>query len=168
MEEKKAKMGISGMLIVAIVFIIMGIAFLPTGVGIYLSGIGTASETIIFLAVFGGTGGVFLIVGGILLALFINKKKRYNRLLKNGQYVMAEIAEVRINYSVQVNARHPYVVHCRYQDNYGNIHIFKSRNLMFNPMDIMKDNMVKVYVDGENYKYYYVDIDEILPNIIEH
>ena len=168
MEEKKAKMGISGMLIVAIVFIIMGIAFLPTGVGIYLSGIGTTSEALVFLAVFGGTGGVFLVVGGILFALFINKKKHYNRLLQNGQYVMAEISEVKINYSVQVNARHPYVVLCRYQDNYGNIHIFKSRNLMFNPTDLMKDNIVKVYVEGENYKHYYVDIDEILPKVFEH
>ena len=56
----------------------------------------------------------------------------------------------------------------RYQDMYGNVHIFKSRDLYFDPTDLFKDQMVKVYVDGDNYKRYYVDIDEVLPNVIEY
>ena len=60
------------------------------------------------------------------------------------------------------------MVKCSYKDGYGNVHIFKSRNLMFDPGEFLKDNMVRVYIEGENYKHYYVDIDEILPKVFEH
>lgn len=168
MEQRKAKMGIGGMMIVAITFLGMGLVFMPMGICIYLIEQNHTTETMVLSMVFGGIGFVFFVLGAVFFATIINKKIRCNRLLQRGQYVMAEISEIIINYSIQMGTRHPYVVKCRYQDNYGNVHIFKSRNLMFNPTELMKDNMVKVYVDGENYKHYYVDVDEILPKVIEH
>lgn len=119
-----------------------------------------------FRAIFCGLGAVLLIVG--LLCLEIRTRVRNNRLINSGQYIMAEISELTMNYTVSVNRSHPYIVICRYQDMYGNIHLFRSRNLFFDPVPLLKDQMVRVYVEGEDYKHYYMDIDEVLPKVIRH
>ena len=165
--ERKSKTGISALFIIGSVFAFLGAVFLATGLIIY-SALKEEEGVVLFLLIFGGVGLLFFVLGLIFLIMEFGKKFRNDKLLKSGNYVMAEIFEVELNYNVTVNMRHPYVVRCRYQDSYGNVHIFKSRNLLFDPTDLFKDQMVKVYVDGENYKNYYVDIDEILPNVIEH
>lgn len=121
-----------------------------------------------FLAVFGGIGLLFLVIGLICLMMLVRQINRSNRLLREGNCIMAEVSEIRRNYNITLNGRYPYRVIGRYRDMYGNIHIFKSRNLFFNPDALLKDNMVKVYVDGDSFKYYYMDIDEILPKVVEH
>lgn len=165
--ERKSKTGISALFIIGSVFAFLGAVFLSTGLIIY-SALKEEEGVVLFLLIFGGVGLLFFVLGLIFLIMEFGKKFRNDKLLKSGNYVMAEIFEVELNYNVTVNMRHPYAVRCRYQDSYGNVHIFKSRNLLFDPTDLFKDQMVKVYVDGENYKNYYVDIDEILPNVIEH
>ena len=50
----------------------------------------------------------------------------------------------------------------------GTVHIFKSRYLYYNPESLLKNNAVRVYVDNNNYKKYYVDIDEVLPKVENH
>lgn len=168
MEKRKAKMGMGPMFIVGIIFTILGIGFLPMGIVLYFGLKEETSVGFIFLCVFGGVGLLFLILGILFLVLEVRKRARCNELLNAGNYVMAEIMEISINYNVRVNDRYPYIVRCQYQDPNGNVHIFKSRNLYFNPETILKDRMVRVYVNGENYKYYYMDIDEVLPKVFEH
>ena len=111
---------------------------------------------------------IFLAIGLVFLVIKIRRKQRCNRLLQSGSYIMAEIAETKINYNVRINGKSPYVVECQYWDMAGNVHIFKSRCLYFNPESLFKDRMVRVYVEGDNYKNYYVDIDEVLPRVIRH
>lgn len=168
MEKKKMKMGISGIMIVALTFTLIGVVFLSVGSSIYLTLREGMPETIIFLIVFDGLGILFFILGLLFFFILIRKRMKIRRLLEKGNYIMAEVSEILRNDTIQINSRHPYVVKCRYQDGFGKIHIFKSRNLMYNPRGILKDNMVRVYVDGENYKHYYVAIDEILPEVYEH
>ena len=165
--ERKSKTGPSALLIVGSIFTILGAVFLATGVIIYYA-LKEEEGAILFLLIFGGIGLLFFVLGVIFLIVELKKKLRNDKLLGAGNYVMAEVLEVTLNYNVAVNRRHPYIVRCRYQDMYGNVHIFKSRDLFFDPTDLLKDRMVKVYVDGENYKHYYVDIDGVLPNVIEH
>ena len=165
--ERKSKIGPSALLIVGSVFTIVGASFLAIGLIIYYA-LKEEEGAILFLLIFGGIGLLFFALGVIFLIVELKKKLRNDKLLGAGNYVMAEVLEVTLNYNVAVNRRHPYIVRCRYQDMYGNVHIFKSRDLFFDPTDLFKDQMVKVYVDGENYKHYYVDIDEVLPNVIEH
>lgn len=165
--ERKSKTGLSALLIVGSIFTILGAVFLATGVIIYYA-LKEEEGAILFLLIFGGIGLLFFVLGVIFLIVELKKKLRNDKLLGAGNYVMAEVLEVTLNYNVAVNRRHPYIVRCRYQDMYGNVHIFKSRDLFFDPTDLLKDRMVKVYVDGENYKHYYVDIDGVLPNVIEH
>ena len=167
-EKKKIKIEVSAFLIIGLIFSLIGVIFLPLGIFIYMNMPKGAEGAFIFLATFGGVGLVFLIVGLSFLIMVVNKKKREEKLLNAGHYVMAEAFEVDRNYNVRVNRVYPYIIKCRYQDNYGNIHIFKSKNLFFNPDRLLTDTMVKVYVDGENFKHYYMDIDEVLPKVYEH
>ena len=166
MMERKAKTGISALLIAGIIFTCMGAIYLAVGICFHFFAVNEIS--LIFLYAFGGLGMLFFILGVIFLTLEIRKRLRFNRLLQSGNYITAEISEINLNYSVRINGRHPYVVVCRYQDMMGTIHLFKSRNLSFDPGTLFQGQTVKIYVDGEDFKHYYMDIDEVLPKIIQH
>jgi len=113
-------------------------------------------------------GLLFFSLGLVFLITLGNQKKNARRLLENGNYVVAEIFDISQNYNVSVNNKHPFVVSCKYEAVDGTVHIFKSRYLYFNPEPLLKNNVVRVYVDNDNFKKYYVDIDEVLPTIVEH
>ena len=169
MNEKKVKVGLNATGIVGIVFTIIGVFFLVLGI---VMGIGLRSEmgfeSIVFLFSFGGIGLFFFVLGLTFLITLGNQKKTAQRLLENGNYVVAEIFDISQNYNVSVNNKHPFVVSCKYEAVDGTVHIFKSRYLYFNPEPLLKNNVVRVYVDNDNFKKYYVDIDEVLPTIVEH
>ena len=164
--EKKAKMGLSSSMIVGIVFACMGAAFLAAGIGIGISSSG--QEAHLFLLIFGGIGTAFLLMGLPFLAVAIRRRKQMNRVLKEGHYITAEVCEVTRNYGVRVNNRYPFLIRCRYDDGMGNVHIFKSRNIFYVPDTLQVGCPVKVYVDPNNYKYYYMDIDEVMPKVMEY
>lgn len=166
MEKRKAKRGWTALLILSIIFIVLGTLYII--VAAVVGSMAFNEEAVIFGYTFGGLGAVFLIVGVICLCFEIRKRKINNKLLNSGQYIMAEISEITMNYAVRVNFRHPYIVICRYQDRNGYVHTFRSRNLNFDPASLMRDRMVRVYVDGDDFKHYYVDIDSLLPTVIEH
>ena len=164
--EKKAKIGLSASMIIGIVFTGMGVAFLTAGIvtGIILS----AEGSNLFLMIFGGIGTAFLLMGLPFLVVAIRRRKQMNRVLKEGHYIMAEVCEVTRNYGVRVNNRYPFLIRCRYDDGRGNVHIFKSRNIFYVPDTLQVGCPVKVYVDPNNYKHYYMDIDEVMPKVIEY
>lgn len=169
MTKKKAKRGLTALLLVGIVFTTIGAAYLITTISIFLFGTEEGkSESVFLLLIFGILGIFFLLIGGISIALEIRKRISYTRMLNAGNYITAEITEVSVCYNVRVNSRHPYVVVCRYQDMEGTVHLFKSRYLFFDPQPLLKDQYVRVYVDGQNFKNYYVDIDEVLPDVVVH
>lgn len=164
MEKRKAKSGLTELLLAGIIFIGVGIVFLP--IGILVTAQNIEGNPIVFKAVFCGMGALLLIVGVICLSLEISNRVRYNRMINSNQFIMAEITEITMNYALRVNGQHPYIVIGRYRDMYGNIHIFRSRNLNFDPTPLLTDQMVRVYVEGENFKHYYMDIDSVLPEVM--
>lgn len=164
--ERKAKTGISAIFIAGIVFTCIGVVYLV--VGICSHTFASNEISLIFLYAFGGLGILFFVLGVIFLTLEIRKRLRCNRLLQSGNYITAEISEINLNYNVRINGRHPYIVICRYQDMSGTIHIFKSRNLSFHPDTLFLGQTVKIYTDSEDFKHYYMDIDEVLPKVILH
>lgn len=165
MKSKIWNSEIGMFLAIGIVFVLVGGVF--TGIGIATFFWNAGPDIIFFRLIFGGIGLTVFIIGIICLQFSIRKRNRINNLISSGKYVMAEIVGVGRCYNVKTNGYHPYVVTCQYQDASG-VHMFRSRYLHFNPEPLLKDQMVKVYLDPEDYKYYYVDIDEVLPNIIEH
>lgn len=167
--ERKVKTEMNVWMLIGIIFTIIGACFSITMAALFLAFIDSDPMTFwLFLPSFGTLGVVFLAIGLILLAGQIQKTARCNKLLNSGNYITAEITEVTQNYNVRVNGRHPYIIKCIYQDRAGNIHIFTSRNLFFDPGALLRSQQVKVYVDGEDFKHYYVDADEILPRVINH
>lgn len=93
----------------------------------------------------------------------------YNGEITRGNFYGTEKSKSRNGrYTVRVNGKNPYIIKCKYEAIDGTVHIFKSRNLFFNPESVLKGTRVKVYTDRINYKKYYVDIDEVLPNIKIH
>lgn len=170
--ERKAKMGLSAMMIVAITFTIIGITFLPIGIIAGMGNMTVDGSLAVFVMVFAGLGALFLGLGIVFLILEIKKYKRNNRLLTEGYYILADVLDVNKNFNVQYGRHgHPYVVRCGYTDEHGTLHIFKSRNITQYPGNDLIGQQVRVYLDRNdynNFRDYYMDIDEILPRVIEH
>lgn len=168
MNNRKAKVGISSAFILGLIFTILGSIFMILGIALYSALGNEMEEAVIFLLTFGGIGTLFFIIGISCLLFYVIKRRKTQRLLDNGNYIMAEITEISQNYNVNMNGKCPFVVHCQYQTMDGIVHIFKSRNIYFNPETLLLNQQVRVYYDNENFKNYYVDIDEVLPKVVNH
>jgi hypothetical protein len=172
MNSEKIKAGVSSTDIVALVFVILGGAFAAAGIIMafnldFLREHGTG-DTELLPVIFGGIGAPFLIAGIILAAVSIRKRRTMRRVVSEGYYVMATVADIRPNFSVQVNGQYPYVIECHYRDSAtGELHVFKSRNLFFYPAEF-ENGQIRVYVDRENMSRYYVDVDSLIPDVQIH
>ena len=92
-----------------------------------------------------------------MIAIKQRKKKEY--LMQHGKRVMAEVTGGSRNLNYTVNGRHPWKLECRYEDIFsGEIYLFSSGNVWMDP-ELYIGQQVSVYVEGENYKKYYVDVD---------
>lgn len=168
MPASKPKRGISALLIAGAIFIFIGAAYLAATV--WATGLDDPDANTRHLWIFAVLGLAFLVAGGACFWFEVQIRVRNNKLIRDGKYVMAEIYEVCVNYNIRVPGRcpHPYYVMCRYQDMSYNMHMFRSRNLDFDPEPLLKDRMVRVYVDETDYRHYYVDIDGVLPMVMEY
>ena len=70
-----------------------------------------------------------------------------------------------------VNGRHPFNIICSYSDPYdGKEYLYKSENIWFNPDVILSKKTIRdipVYIDKDNKKIYYVDIESISKDIVD-
>lgn len=164
--EKKARAGIGALRIIGIVYAILGGSFviLGTALAIFLPD----WEGGMTGGVFGTIGAIFLILGILFLILELRKKRRADKLLASGRYVWGEVVDCVPNFNVRINGGHPYVVVVRYVDSRGVTHIFKSPGLRIFRDPEMIGRKVKVYIEDDSYRHYYVDVDEILPNVVVH
>ena len=162
MERKKYKM--------MDVFGILGAVFLPLGALLVGGGVIAYAFTklIVFILSISVTGLPFLILGTVFLCVSAAKKKKIANLLENGRKINAKFNCVDINYAVKINHAHPYVVRCQYVDSIGVVHVFSSGILRFDPTEFLQDKEIPVYVDENNYKRYYMDLDSVLPDIKFH
>ena len=121
------------------------------------------TEMLLFLVtyIFGGISIPFLIIGLVFLLVLRAKKNKKRNLLQNGRMVEAVVTGGMINYNVRVNNRHPWKLECRFEDTFtGATYLFSSNNIWKDPFLYVGQN-VKVYLDRENPKKYYVDIDSL-------
>jgi len=170
--SRKIRTGIGAADIVALVFVIVGGVFAAVSVGTALNlpaiqARGTGSAALLPV-VFGAVGGPFLVIGIILAAVSARKRAMIRRVVEEGRFVMADVADIRPNYSVEINGRCPYVLECHYRDPAsGTLHVFRSRNLFFCPAET-ENRQVRVYVDPENFSRYYVDVESLVPDVEIH
>ena len=142
---------------------IMGGVFAVIGLTVMI-----LSREWIFGLCFGGIGLIFLVLGVIFLRRDHRRRQAARRLYENGRYIWGEVVELAPNYNIRVNNRHPYVAKIRYVDGAGIVHIFTSPNLYRYPDGSVLQKSVKVYVEDDTFQRYYVDMDEILPDVREH
>ena len=164
--EKKARIGQSALLIIGIIYTALGGTFVILGIA--LAALLRDSDAFMVGLIFGGIGAIFLILGIIFLIVELCKKKRSDALLASGHYILGEVVDIAANINVNVNGRYPYHIIVQYIDPHGVRHIFRSPVLRIFRDPELLGKKVKVYVENDNFKHYYVDVDEILPKYVEH
>ncbi|MCK5726951.1 MAG: DUF3592 domain-containing protein [Thiotrichaceae bacterium] len=116
-------------------------------------------------SIVGGLGAVFFIIGfSILLSGIINTRK-IKYLKKHGRPIKAKFQSVERNTSLKVNGRSPYQVYAQWRNpTTGELHVFHSENIWFNPNGHINREEITVLIGKDNPKKYHVDIS-FLPNI---
>lgn len=115
--------------------------------------------------IFGFLGFVFSGLGFGMILFGIFKKNEKEFLLRQGQVIYAKFQEVALNSSLKVNGRSPFIILAQWQNpQTQEIHFFKSENLWFDPRNYVKIEEIKVYIDPNNPKKYYLDIS-FLPSL---
>lgn len=123
-------------------------------------GSGIAQTILLILGlVFAGIGG------GIFLVRAISGSGA-KRLVKEGDKLVGKVEGVSQNTAVFINGQHPWVVTCVWTKSNGEIYRFKSKNIYTDPMDSFRpgDDII-IYVDRNNMKKYYVDVDQKMSKI---
>lgn len=117
---------------------------------------------------FFGLGSQFLVIGSIFITSESKQKQKIQAIIKQGNYIEAEITEITQNLAYEENGEYPYVINAKYEDETGCVHLFRSYNLNFNPEGILLSKIVPIYMKKDDYKYYYMDINSILPAVKIH
>ena len=118
------------------------------------------------IAVPGGIGLSFFLVA--LLILFIPKhiKNKQEKLRQKGRKIYAQIDDVLINYTYNMNGHHPYQVICKWKNPEDGItYYFRSPNLWENPSLQMEEKnitVLPVYFNEKHIKTYFVDTDSLI------
>ncbi len=167
----RRKMGWTANGIVGLLFTLLGLFF--AALAFALSQAKTAvwrppDGHFVFLAVFGGVGGLFLIPGLIFLGADLRRRRLLRRAYDGGNRVDAKIIGVSAKNNVNINGSHPRVVECAYTDASGTVHVYRSRYLYADVAQFLKSDTVPVYIDRYNEDIGFVDIDAVLPEIRIH
>ena len=120
--------------------------------------------------IFALVGIAEIFVACILFSFLYRKASLKRKLLRDGDYIMADITGFPVDYSVRVNRRPTYRMECSYQDpKTGTVHIFNGENFLFNPSAYISQRKIRVYVDRESdYAQYFVDTASVCPEIKRH
>ena len=155
--------------IVGAVFVAVGSIFLVFLAVILMIG-GIEDDAFVVVPIFLCTGLIMLAVGIAVLTHQHREQKRIQGLIDGNCYVMASITSASKDYSLHVNHLPTFVVEASYEDPVtGVVHMFRSKNLIFDPTDLMVSKYVMVYLEKDGkYDNYYVDIDSILKSIEFH
>ncbi|MGN1149004.1 MAG: DUF3592 domain-containing protein [Lachnospiraceae bacterium] len=112
--------------------------------------------------ILGCVGVPFFIIGCVFLLVLGKRKKKKQYLMQNGRRIMAEVTGGSRNYNYAVNGRHPWRLECKYEDIYtGALYLFSSGNIWIDP-ELYIGQQVAVYVDADNYKKHYVDVESLI------
>ena len=167
----KKKTGWTAFGIVGFIFTPIGLLFAILGPALWQSKSvrwSNRQDPLIFLYVFGGIGGLFLILG--LVFLFIDLRRRYllRRAYDSGNCVEAKILGVTEQSNVNMAGGHPRMIEAAWTDPNGVVHIYRSRYLYTNVEKLLTSETVPVWIDRYNENIGFVDIDAVLPEIRIH
>lgn len=110
-------------------------------------------------------GSVFFSIGGGLIAAQSIARRRDEYLRTNGVPLSADFLRVELNRAYKVNGRYPYRIFAQGLNPFtAETQIFKSRNIFFDPSPYVGQKKFTVFVDRNDSKKYFVDI-EFLKNV---
>ena len=111
--------------IVGFVFVVLGLISTIVGVGFvvvlgsvfaFAQGVSAAGGITAIIGIpFAVLGLLFLIVGGALGVWRYNQARQVVRVLRQGQATEGQIVELRENYRVRVNLRHPWIIQYQFR-----------------------------------------------------
>lgn len=146
----------------------VGTIFLVAGLVGFLNADSQPAAPVFMNLLFTGLGGLFAAIGYTIVLFQIFRARRKKNLLENGRRVYAELAEIYQDTSVSVNGRYLWRVSCRYMDERGTMHIFRSDGLNFDPSGLLTGLQIPVYLEEGRPDHYAVDLDAVLPRIEIH
>jgi hypothetical protein len=132
---------------------VVGVAFL---LGAIFSLIGGQYMSVMVCTV----AAVVFIAPSLAINFFVkeNAKSKAN-LLQNGQLIQADIIEIGLNDSIDINGRSPFRIIAQWHDKTNNkIYIYKSANIWFDPKPFVSSEKVQVYVDLNDRSKHHMDI----------
>ena len=155
------KKPVSALGIVGIVFSLMGTVFMISGTAVW--SLSSDQDAKIVGPVHLLLGGVFLLLGVIFLMIVGFRRRKAKKLMESGRYIWGEIVAVEADTKIRINHRHPYYVLVRCVSTYGNRSSFHSYSAMaLRGREDLISRKVKVYVQDDTYRIYYVDIHSLL------
>lgn len=156
--------------LVGAIFAAVGAFFLALGLPIgLLAFAGDPIGQAMFLMMFCGIGGLFLVMGLFFLRSEVKRRRNLQELVDHNQYVMADIVGVQAQNSGSGGRAYGYRVECHYRDpGTDAMHVYFSRVLNFDPTDMITSRQVRVYVDPYDENCFLVDVDAVLPEMKIH
>jgi hypothetical protein len=106
----------------------------------------------------GFVGGVFFLIGGGMLGGLLIARRRRERLQAIGHRVTANVTDVYLNTSLEINGRNPYVITAQWDNpDTGRVHVFKSDSIWFDPSAYLAGGTIDVLIDPADPSKYHVD-----------
>lgn len=113
-----------------------------------------------------GLGGVFFTTGFSLVLYTRTKHLKTAQLQVAGVAVKANYQSVERNASLTVNGKHPFKITAQWiNPATGELHIFESDNIWFDPTNYIKTEQLTVLIENGNPKKYSMDVD-FLPKMV--
>ena len=156
--------------ILGMIFGAIGLCSLVVGCAVSLAIKNTGTELWFLPAVIiGPTGLVFLVLGTVFLVSEKRRRALDKELRNHGRVLEASVTGVQNNMNITVNGQHPYYVEAHWTEPMtGTVHVFRSRDLRFDPWKYVEGRMVNVYVADNDYSRYYMDLEPVLPKVEVH
>ena len=167
----RKKMGWTVYGILGFVFAPMGLLFAIIGIVVWQAKSVSwqhPDDPVVFISVFGGIGGLFLILGLVFLLADVRRRRLQQRAYDGGNCVEAQILGVVTQRNVNTPYGQPRMIEAAWTDPNGVVHVYRSRYLRSDVTKLLKSDTVPVYIDRYNENVGFVDIDAVLPEIRYH
>lgn len=107
----------------------------------------------------GGLGSAFFVIGTVVVLASRRKAGADSRLKLHGRAIQTDFQSVERDTGYSENGRHPCVVVTQWKNPAtGEVHVFRSDHLWYDPTDHIKTDRITVYIERDNPGKYFMDV----------
>lgn len=115
----------------------------------------------------GGIGSVFALIAAGILYWRRRAAELAQYLRRHGTPIQTDFQNVELNTRLRVNGRHPWRIVTQWKNpSTGELHLFHSDNLWFDPTSYISTKQLVVFLDRNNPKRYHMDVS-FLPKLAD-